>query len=153
MLLGAGPGLNLDFARLSFHVPAIALGACADGPTARATTTPAVSVVRITRRVIPLLLRSQLIREIVPASSCVCQSGTSSESVAVPSAPPAETPVTEVASAREPFTPALLDLPALATEDWKALRSEEASVERPAPRGRRWGALAAAASFIVVVAS
>jgi hypothetical protein len=61
--------------------------------------------------------------------------------------------VTEVASAREPFTPALLDLPALATEDWKALRSEEAPVERPAPRGRRWGALAAAASFIVVVAS
>ena len=71
----------------------------------------------------------------------------------MPSAPPAETPVTEVASAREPFTPALLDLPALATEDWKALRSEEAPVERPAPRGRRWGALAAAASFIVVVAS
>src|SRR5688572_29594885 len=41
MLLGAGPGMNFDFATLSFHVPAMAFGTCAD--VATATMSPAAT--------------------------------------------------------------------------------------------------------------
>src|SRR4029453_6713825 len=40
MLLGGGPGLNLDFATFSFQVPSSPLGAWALVPETRATTIP-----------------------------------------------------------------------------------------------------------------
>ena len=54
-LLGRGPGLNFDFARLSFHVPAVEL-LCANPICGGAAAT--ANAVRISAFVVKLLRRS-----------------------------------------------------------------------------------------------